>query len=422
MTRNKQIIADLSDEEVRALAHDWRFWARPDQLAPQGNWLTWLLLGGRGAGKTRAGAEWVREKALGLNQRAVSPIALVGEDIADARAVMIEGVSGLLQIHPADQRPVFHKSRGELEWPNGAIAKLFSAHDPDALRGPQFAAAWADEFCKWPDPQMCWDMLQFALRVGEKPQQLVTTTPRPIPALKALMADPNCVVTHARTTDNAHNLAPNFFTTVTAKYAGTRLGRQELEGELVETIDGALWRHDQLDQIRATAPTRFDRVIIAVDPPVTSNKHSDQCGIVVAGQLGETTFVLADLSFKPAPALKWARKVIHAFEQFDADLVVAETNQGGDLVGLNLKQLAPTLPLKQVRAHRGKFARAEPVALLYERGLVRHVGDLRELEDEMCAFAPGTNTKGSPDRMDALVWAITELALGGDTRPRIRNF
>nr|WP_027833531.1 terminase family protein [Maritalea myrionectae] len=416
------MIADLSDEEVRALAHDWRFWARPDQLAPQGNWLTWLLLGGRGAGKTRAGAEWVREKALGLNQQAVSPIALVGEDIADARAVMIEGVSGLLQIHPADQRPVFHKSRGELEWPNGAIAKLFSAHDPDALRGPQFAAAWADEFCKWPDPQMCWDMLQFALRVGENPQQLVTTTPRPIPALKALMADPNCVVTHARTTDNAHNLAPNFFTTVTAKYAGTRLGRQELEGELVETIDGALWSHDQLDQIRATAPTQFDRVIIAVDPPVTSNKHSDQCGIVVTGQLGETTFVLADLSFKPAPALKWARKVIRAFEQFDADLVVAETNQGGDLVGLNLKQLAPTLPLKQVRAHRGKFARAEPVALLYERGLVRHVGDLRELEDEMCAFAPGTNAKGSPDRMDALVWAITELALGGDTRPRIRNF
>ncbi len=327
-----------------------------------------------------------------------------------------------MQIHPPDQRPVFHKTRGELEWPNGAIAQLFSAHDPDALRGPQFAAAWADEFCKWPDPQLCWDMLQFALRVGDKPQQLVTTTPRPISALKALIADPNCVVTHACTADNARNLAPNFLTTVTARYAGTRLGRQELDGELVETIDGALWRHDQLDQTRANAPDHFDRVIIAVDPPVTSHKHSDQCGIVVAGQAGETTYVLADLSFKPAPALKWARKVIQAFDQFDADLVVAETNQGGDLVGLNLKQLAPTLPLKQVRAHRGKFARAEPVALLYERGLVRHVGDLRQLEDEMCAFAPGTNTVGSPDRMDALVWAITELALGGDTRPRIRNF
>lgn len=422
MKRNKDIVADLSDEEVHALAFDWRFWARPDQIAPSGDWLTWLILGGRGAGKTRAGAEWVREKALGLNQRAVSPIALVGEDIADARAVMIEGVSGLMQIHPPHQRPVFHKTRGELEWPNGAIAQLFSAHDPDALRGPQFAAAWADEFCKWPEPQMCWDMLQFALRVGDQPQQLVTTTPRPIPALKALMANHNCVTTHARTSDNAANLAPTFFSTVTAHYAGTRLGRQELDGELVETAEGALWRHDQLDQVRASAPQHFDRVIIAVDPPVTSHKHSDQCGIVVAGQVGETTYVLADLSFKPAPALKWARKVIQAFDQFDADLVVAETNQGGDLVGLNLKQLAPTLPLKQVRAHRGKFARAEPVALLYERGLVRHVGDLRQLEDEMCAFAPGTNNAGSPDRMDALVWAITEIALGGDTRPRIRNF
>ncbi len=284
MTRNRKIIADLSDEEVQALSFDWRFWARPDQIEPSGNWLTWLMLGGRGAGKTRAGAEWVRERALGLNQQAVSPIALLGEDIADARAVMIEGVSGLMQIHPPDQRPVFHKTRGELEWPNGAIAQLFSAHDPDALRGPQFAAAWADEFCKWPDPQLCWDMLQFALRVGDKPQQLVTTTPRPISALKALIADPNCVVTHACTADNARNLAPNFLTTVTARYAGTRLGRQELDGELVETIDGALWRHDQLDQTRANAPDHFDRVIIAVDPPVTSHKHSDQCGIVVAGR------------------------------------------------------------------------------------------------------------------------------------------
>ncbi|TDQ63831.1 phage terminase large subunit-like protein [Maritalea mobilis] len=420
--QNSDLIAELSDAEVQALYHDWRFWARPDQVAPDGNWLTWLMLGGRGAGKTRAGAEWVREKALGLNQKAASPIALVGEDIADARAVMIEGVSGLLAIHPTDQQPVFHKSRGELEWPNGAVAKLFSAHDPDALRGPQFAAAWADEYAKWPNPQICWDMLQFALRLGDAPQQMVTTTPRPIPALKKLMQDKNCVVTRASTSDNAANLAPNFFSTVTAHYAGTRLGRQELDGEVLEAAEGALWHHAQFDELRAASPAQFDRVVIAIDPPVTSHKHSDQCGIVVAGQVGEVTYVLADLSFQPAPALQWARKVIHAFDQFDADLVVAETNQGGDLVGLNLKQLVLNLPIKQVRAHRSKYARAEPVAMLYERGLVRHVGDLRHLEDEMCAFAPDQTGQGSPDRMDALVWAITELALGTDARPRIRNF
>lgn len=420
--QNRDIVAELSDAEVRTLYHDWRFWARPDQIAPKGKWLTWLMLGGRGAGKTRAGAEWVREKALGLNQKAVSPIALVGEDIADARAVMIEGVSGLLAIHPAHQRPVFHKSRGELEWPNGAVAKLFSAHDPDALRGPQFAAAWADEFCKWPDPQACWDMLQFALRLGAAPQQMVTTTPRPLPALKKLMQDKNCVVTRARTSDNAANLAPNFFSTVTAHYAGTRLGRQELEGEVLEAAEGALWQHGQFDELRSNCPAQFDRVVIALDPPVTSHKHSDQCGIVVAGQVGETSYILADLSFQPAPALQWARKVVHAYDQFKADLVVAETNQGGDLVGLNLKQLAPNLPIKLVHAHRSKYARAEPVAMLYERGLVRHVADLRHLEDEMCAFAPDQAGQGSPDRMDALVWAITELALGADARPRIRNF
>ena len=401
----------LTEQRVDALYFDWAQWAYPQQVPPPGDWTTWLLLGGRGCGKTRAGAEWVR----GLVEQGVTPIALVGETMTEALSVMVRGVSGILEVTPDDDRPIIRDTL--LRWPNGVEAKVMSASDPDSFRGPQFAAAWCDEVAKWPDPEAAWDMLQFGLRVGERPRQLATTTPRPIGLLKRLLADANTVSTHMTTNDNHAHLAPSFLETIVARYRGSVLGRQELDGELIEDLPGALW---QRGMFRRFAGGPLERVVVAVDPPVTGHSASDACGIIVAGRVGEGAVVLEDRTLQPAAPLAWAQRAVAAFHAHQADAIVAEVNQGGDLVRAVIAQVDDQVPVREVRATRGKWLRAEPVAALYGRGLVAHVEGLTALEDELCAFGPDGKADGhSPDRVDALVWAVTELLLAG-LGPRIR--
>lgn len=387
------------------------------------DWRVWLILGGRGAGKTRAGAEWVRAKALGLAPLAERPaerIALVGETIADVRRVMIEGVSGLLSVHSEDERPRFEVSKGQLVWPNGTVAEIFSAESPDGLRGPQFAAAWCDELCKWRHAEATWDMLQFALRLGLQPQAVVTTTPRPLPLLKAIMADGATVTTRAATADNADNLAPSFVAEMQRRYEGTALGRQELFGEVLEELSGGLWRRDWIDDQRVAEAPKLRSVVVAVDPPVTATVASDACGIVVAGLAEDgRVYVVDDRTLQGREPNVWARVVRAAYDDHQADRVVAEVNQGGDLVVTLLRQIDRAMPVRTVRATRGKWLRAEPVAALYAEGRVVHAGRFEALEEQMCAFgADGRASGRSPDRLDALVWAVTDLLIDPPAPPR----
>lgn len=426
----KQDLSDFTEAELAAILAEWPLWARDDQLPPDATgcgevWRVWLVMGGRGAGKTRAGAEWVGAKALGLTplgEVAACRIALVGETMAEIRRVMIEGVSGLLSVHGTAERPRFEPSKFQLVWPSGAIAQMFSAENPDALRGPQFDAAWCDEIAKWRRPQRAWDMLQFALRLGRCPQMVVTTTPRPIPLLKKLIADAATVVTRAATADNADNLAPTFVDEMTRRYAGTALGRQELLGELVDDTSGSLWRRDWIEAHRAEAAPELSHIVVAVDPPVTATASSDACGIVVAG-LGPDgrVYVLDDRTLQGREPQVWARAAIAAYRDYLADRVVAEVNQGGDLVVTLLRQIDPSVAVRTVRATRGKWLRAEPVAALYAEGRVAHVGTFAALEDQMCAFGADGRAQGrSPDRLDALVWALTDLMIGASGRASVR--
>lgn len=409
-----------------AVDSEWLLKARDAQLPPSGGWRTWLILGGRGSGKTRAGAEWVSGMALGLPPlaaRSCGHIALVGETFADAREVMVDGPSGILSVSRLS-RPRYEATRRRLLWDNGAVASLYSSEDPDGLRGPQFDAAWCDELAKWKNPQATWDMLQFGLRLGDFPRQVVTTTPRAVPLLKALISDASVSMTHMRTSENAANLANGFMETINQRYAGTRLGRQELEGELIEERAGALWSRERIEQCFEDGAPELIRILVAVDPPASSGKSSDACGIVVAG-LDENGFahVLADESVNMAKPHQWARRAIALYHSFEADAVLAEVNQGGEMVAAVLAAEDATVPVLMRRASRGKWLRAEPVAALYEQGRVRHAGRFAALEDEMCDFAPeGLSSGRSPDRLDALVWALTELMLGADRKPRIRRF
>jgi phage terminase large subunit-like protein len=401
-----------TEQDAEALYFNWHKWALDKQRPPRGNWTTWLLLGGRGAGKTRAGAEWVR----GLAAKGISPIALVGETMTEAVSIMVRGDSGILSVHPERERP---RLRGnDLYWPNGVQAMVMSASDPDRFRGPQFAAAWCDELAKWSHAEAAWDMLQFGLRLGDRPQQLVTTTPRPTRLLKRLLTEPNTVVTNIRTEENKAQLAPTFLDAVVARYRGTVLGRQELDGELIEDLPGALW---QRGMFHPPATNAVERIVVAVDPPVTGNANSDACGIIVAGRQGEGALVLEDATLKQVPPLGWARRAVAAFHAHQADAIVVEVNQGGDLVRSLIAQADAGVPVREVRASRGKWMRAEPVAALYARGLVAHMAGLTALEDEMCSFGLDGRSDGhSPDRVDALVWAVTDLLLGG-VGPRIRG-
>lgn len=424
-------LAHLSDAQIAVIHRDWQIWARDDQLPPFATdsgapWRTWLVLGGRGAGKTRAGAEWIRAQALGLAPIADGParrIALVGETMADVRAVMVEGVSGLLAVHAEAERPRFEPSKGLLSWPNGSVAQMFSAENAEALRGPQFAAAWCDEIAKWREGEKAWDMLQFALRLGNTPQVVATTTPRPVPLLKRLLADAATVVSRCATTDNAANLSPAFIAEMERRYSGTALGRQELLGELIEDRSGSLWRGDWIEAQRVAVMPILKSIVVAVDPPVTATAGSDACGIVVAGKGADHRYyVLADRSIQGREPQLWAKAAVAARRDFEADRIVAEVNQGGDLVVGVLKQFDAGVMVRKVRASRGKWVRAEPVAALYAEGRVAHVGTFAALEDEMLAFGTDGRSRGkSPDRLDALVWALADLMAPEPPRPALRR-
>lgn len=418
-----------------ALPFLFEAWALDHQLPPEGDWRTWVILGGRGAGKTRAGSEWVRAMVEG--SRACDPgwakrVALVGETYDQAREVMVFGDSGILACSPPDRRPKWVATRRTLVWPNGAEATVFSGNDPEALRGPQFDAAWIDELAKWKKPQEAWDMLQFGLRLGDDPRAVVTTTPRNIAILKTLLQRSSTVSTHATTEANAANLAASFLEEVKTRYAGTRLGRQELDGVLIDEEEGALWSLARLEEMRAGDLPEFDRIVVAVDPPVTGHTGSDECGIVVVGAVTQgapqnwRAYVLEDATVSASSPTVWAKAAIDALARWEGDKIVAEVNQGGDLVETVLRQIDPMVPYKSVRATRGKAARAEPVAALYDQGRVRHVwGGLDALEDQMIKMtAQGFQAPGSPDRLDALVWAVHELMIvpaAGHLRPRIRT-
>jgi phage terminase large subunit-like protein len=397
--------------------------AFPHQTPAIADWTVFLLLGGRGAGKTRAGAEWVLQFVR--DQDRPARIALVSETYADGREVMIDGDSGLARLGEEKDRPVYSPSRRRLVWPNGSVAYVFSSEDPDGLRGHQFHAAWSDELCKWKHAEETWSNLQLALRLGDNPRQVVTTTPRPTALLKRLLKARGTFNAHATTYANAKNLSRAFLDEIAAAYAGTALGRQELMGELIEDVAGALWTRAMIEAARIGAPPGFhaalDRVVVAVDPPVTSGADADECGIVVAGVLyaedGSTCFILADRSAGGLSPREWAARAVAAYREFDADRIVVETNQGGDMVRAIIRQIDPDAAVRDVRASRAKRTRAEPVAALYEQGRVRHAGAFAQLEDQMATFT-GAGGK-SPDRLDALVWAVTDLMLRRETAPRV---
>ena len=413
----------LSDEERREFSHHWRLWARDEQVAPSTDWRVWLIMAGRGFGKTRAGAEWVREIA---DADPEARIALVASSLGEGRAVMVEGESGLLAICPPGHMPSFEPSLRRITWPNGAQATLYSAGEPEALRGPQHSHAWCDELGKWENSNAkanrAWDNLLFGLRLGEYPRVLVTTTPRAVPLLQRLLGEDDLALTHGRTEDNKGNLPTRFIRDIRRIFGKSLLGRQELDGELIADLPGALWTRGLLEECReASASALPTRTVIGVDPPASAG--GDACGIVVCA-IGEdgVARVLADASVAKASPERWARAVAQAARAWEVDRVVAEANQGGAMVASVLHAADIALPVKLVHASKGKVARAEPVAALYEAGRVRHAGTFPALEDELCGLIAGGGYEGpgrSPDRADALVWAMTELMLGRRARPRI---
>ncbi|SEA23313.1 DNA-packaging protein [Rubrimonas cliftonensis] len=415
-------IRGLSANAQAALPYLFEVWAHPDhQLAPEGEWTTWVAMGGRGAGKTRAGAEWLRAQMEGATPTApgrAKRAALVAETWAQARDVMVFGDSGIMTCTPPDRRPDYVATRRRLVWANGAEAQLFSAADPESLRGPQFDCAWSDELAKWRRGQQAWDMLQFGLRLGTRPRQVVTTTPRDSALLRRILEDPSTVATTAPTAANRAYLARDFLEKITSRYRGTAQGRQELDGELLTERPGAMFTRAGIERHRVARAPAMDRVVIGVDPPVTSHAGSDACGIVVAGRAGDACYVLADRSAQGLAPAAWAALVAEAARSYCASRIVAEVNQGGDLVAEMIRRIDPVAPVSTVRATTGKAARAEPVSLLYEQGRVRHVGCHPALEDELCAFGgPGP----SPDRVDALVWAVVALMHEPEGAPRVRR-
>ena len=412
-------LSSLTEAEANSLLYDWKFWARPNQLAPEGDWLIWLILAGRGFGKTRVGAETVRQM---VDSGQAKRIAFVAETAADGRDVMVEGDSGILGVYPPGEGPLYEPSKRRLTWKNGATATIYNATEPSQLRGPQHDFAWCDEIAKWKYARDTWDQLQFGLRLGAMPRQVVTTTPRPIELVRELVArsnrDDGVVVTRGSTMDNAANLAPSFMNEVQRKYAGTRLGRQELEAEILDDAPGALWTRRNLDEWRRSEYPEMKRIIVAVDPAVTATEDSDEHGIIAAGQgVDGRGYILEDASLKGSPD-QWARRAVAVYNAWDADCIVAEVNQGGDMVAHTLKTVSPNVNIRMVRASRGKHIRAAPVAALYEQGRVSHVGGFPELEDQMALMTPaGYEGEASPDRVDALVWAMSELLPQMNTAP-----
>lgn len=415
------ILAELTAEQVTALPFAWQAWARPEQLAPSGDWLTWLLLAGRGFGKSRTGAEWVREQA---REQPGTHGALVAPTAADARDVMVKALIGCT---PPWEGLRYEPSKRSLTWSNGSTATLYSAEEPDRLRGPQHHWAWADEIAAWQYADEVWDMLQMTMRLGDRPRVVVSTTPRPIEILRGdgqsgrrlgIMRMADTAITRGSTFDNATNLSPTFIASVKQRYDGTRLGRQELYAEVLDDIEGSLWKHSLIDRSRRTAVPALQRIVVAVDPSGSAKRTADEAGIVVAGlgdcaclgRIDKHGFVLEDLTGRYSPQ-DMGRKAVDAYHKYRAHRLVAEDNFGGKIIEDIIRLIDPTVAYKAVHASRGKIVRAEPVAALYEQGRVHHIGLHRELEDEMCGYAPLVSTE-SPGRMDALVWALTDLMLG----------
>ncbi len=427
-----KLMSSLTDEEATLLQYQWSFWARPQQIPPtlvktEHDWLTWLILAGRGFGKTRSGAEWVRDL---VENKGYKRIALVAEDAGDARDVMVEGESGIIAISPPWFRPNYEPSKRRLTWPNGARATIFSADDPESLRGPQHDAAWLDELCKWRYQQEAWDQLQFGLRLGKRPVQCITTTPKPTKLLKEIVARESTLITKGHTYDNLDNLASSFREAIVARYEGTRLGRQELSAEILDDNPNALFHQGLIDTHRikfTQVPEDLQMTVVAVDPPATGNATSDECGIIVCSRDKPNTnhahyYVHKDATVQGRSPEGWAAAAISQYYKFEANAIVAEVNNGGDMVQTVIHSVDPTVKVIKVRASKGKWLRAEPVAGLYEQGRVHHIGSHSHLEDQMCDFDPSGTVEGkSPDRLDALVWGIAELSGRKQSEPRMRN-
>jgi predicted phage terminase large subunit-like protein len=423
----EKAIRSLTDAEANEILYDWSFWARPLQLPPPGEWRTWLILAGRGGGKTRAGAEWVKAQ---VERHGKCRIALVGRTSADCRKVMVEGEAGILSVFPPDRTPHYEPSRRQITFSNGAIAITYSSEEPDLLRGPAHSAAWIDELATFFDADVddektareagtTWSNLQMGLRLGDDPRQVVTTTPRPIRLIKKLMADPSTAVSRWATKENRQNLSPQFYAEITAKYGGTRLGRQELEAEILEEIEGALFNRQWIDaaRVKEIKPRQLQRIVVAIDPAVTNTEDSDETGIIVAAKgVDDRGYILADGSCRLSPD-GWARRAVDLLREYSADRIVAEVNNGGDLVERVIRTVDARVPYKAVHASRGKITRAEPIAALFEQGRISMVGFFPELESQMCGYTGAPGEK-SPDRLDSLVYALTELFLEAKTSPR----
>ena len=395
-----------------AVGDDWAAKARPEQLPPPGDWNGWLILAGRAWGKTRTGSEWVKSSIMSGRARRV---ALVGATAADVRDVMLEGASGLLSVCSDWDRPLYEPSKRRVTFRNGAVATAYSAEEADRLRGPQHDLAWADELAAWSDVRASWDQLMFGLRLGNKPRVCVTTTPRPLPLLKELIARPDFHVTRGKTAANAANLAPTFMNAIVSRYEGTRLGRQELDGDILDDVPGALWTREAIDATRpAKAIPEMVRIVVAIDPSGTggADDSGDSVGIVVAGKGTDGRgYVLADRTCKLSPD-GWGRRAVEAYREFKADRIIAERNFGGAMVAHVIRTVDPNVSYREVVASRGKVARAEPIAALYEQRRVTHVAPFPDLKDQMCSMASdGYCGDGSPDRVDALVWALSDLIM-----------
>lgn len=410
----EKMVQDLPEEAVERLLYDWPIWARDNQITPEGNWFVWLILAGRGWGKTRVGSEQIRL----WQEQGISRFALIGQTPAEVRDVMVEGESGILAVSPKWNKPKYEPSKRRLTWPNGAIATVYSGENPEVLRGPQHEKAWVDELAKFQYPQETWDNLIFGMRLGKDPQIVVTTTPKPIKLLKELIKTETTVLTRGNTYENRENLAQVFLDVILDKYEGTRLGRQELGAEMLDDNPGALWIRSWIEDNRITKMPEIVRIVVAIDPAVTSRATSDETGIIVAGIDREHHgYVLDDVSMKATPE-QWAKAAVMAYYKWNADRIIGEANNGGDMIETIIRSIDSNVAYKKVWASKGKTTRAEPVSALYEQNKIHHVGYFAVLEDELCEWEPGNP---SPNHLDALVWAFTELMLKGGQALRVMD-